>query len=184
MAARPAGAYPQDPNNCNDRTITWHFDSAWNAHPNARGWAREAIGLWNQPRDYNGNQLMVVSESTSSGVSVQLRHTDPDVYGSSECVAGASFWINSQHITSKTFVRKVSRHEMGHLLGMEHTGRYDSTNGDNPPTMSTCVDRSKFLDQNILSQDDAAYANWLHGSLANRQLHANIGFEQGPSYWG
>jgi hypothetical protein len=73
---------------------------------------------------------------------------------------------------------------MGHLIGFGHSGRYDSTNGDNPPTMATCVNRSDFLDSNVLSQDDAAGANWLHSTLSNRQLHSNIGMEQGSSYWG
>ncbi|MCZ7535224.1 MAG: hypothetical protein M5T61_04275 [Acidimicrobiia bacterium] len=49
--------------------------------------------------------------------------------------------------------------------------------------MSTCIDWSTFRSGNGLSQDDAAYETWLHGGPANRQLHANIGFEMGTSWW-
>lgn len=50
--------------------------------------------------------------------------------------------------------------------------------------MSTCIDRSQFVSGNFISQDDAAYANWLHSVLGSRQLHANYGYEQGSGYWG
>lgn len=183
--AAPAQAYPQDPNNCNDSTITWNFDGSWNNYATARGWARAAINLWNQPLDYAGARLQTVSEVVTGGsVVVQLKDAPSNSYGSSECTFGASMYINRDYVGSQSFVYKLSRHEMGHLIGMEHTGSKDSWNGDNPPTMSTCIDRSLFNTANILSQDDQAYSNWLHGVLANRQLHANIGFEQGFGLWG
>lgn len=183
--AAPAQAYPQDPNNCNDSTITWNFDGSWNNYPTQKSWARSALGLWNRPLDYAGARLQTVSEVTSGGsVVVQLKDAPTNSYGSSECTFGASMWINRVHVGAASFVYQMSRHEMGHLLGMEHSGANDSWNGDNPPSMATCIDKSRFHATNLLSQDDQAYANWLHGVLANRQLHSNIGFEQGFGLWG
>jgi hypothetical protein len=73
---------------------------------------------------------------------------------------------------------------MMHLMGGEHGGNIDSKNGDNPPTMSTCISWTTFRTSNSLSQDDHAYLNWLHSSAADRNMHANWGWEQGTSFWG
>lgn len=50
--------------------------------------------------------------------------------------------------------------------------------------MATCIHLSTFSSVNRLTQDDHAYENWLKSTLPNRQLHANVGFEQGTSFWG
>jgi len=73
---------------------------------------------------------------------------------------------------------------MLHLAGADHGGKDDSMNGDNPATMATCIDASTFKSNNFIEQDASAYLNWLHSSLANHQLNANVGFEQGTSFWG
>lgn len=178
-----AGAYPQHPNNCNDSSMTWKFrGSLWNQQK--KGWARSAINRIDDPLSYNGTKLVTVTEQSGSvDVLVKARNRDLNSFGGAECNGQATIWVNSQY-TDPKFYWKVTRHEMMHLAGAEHAGNEDSMNGDNIPTMATCVGVSSFRTVNEMSQDDAAYLNWLHNALDNRQLHANMGFEQGFSYWG
>lgn len=179
----PATAYPQDPNNCNDTTLHWGFDSdpLWTAdNVDRQQWVRSAINALDNALSYNGNQLISVDED--GGISVQIKDKPAGEYGSSECDAGASIWVNSNYTTGR-FYWQVGRHEMFHLAGAEHGGNDDSHNTDDPPTMATCINQSTFNSVNGLWQDDAAYETWLHDGLANRQLNANLGFEQGSSFW-
>ena len=184
--ASQAGAYPQDPNNCNDASLHWQFQNnpLWIADGvDRRPWVRAAINTLESElaRDFDNTPLMTVTED--GGIDVQIAHDPGGVYGSSECDMGAALWVNSFYTSDPKFFYKVGRHEMFHLGGAEHGGNDDSWSGDDPPTMSTCIDWPTFRSGNGLSQDDAAYETWLHGAPANRQLHANIGFEQGTSWW-
>jgi len=177
--------YPQDPNNCNDANMQWLFqtNSLWTAGGvDRRTWVRAAINTLDNALDYDGSKLVTVTE-LNTNVDVQIKDKPMNEYGSSECVVGASFWVNSNYSTSR-FYYQVGRHEMMHLAGGEHGGNDDSFNGDDPPTMATCIDDSTFRSTNALAQDDAAYLNWLHSSRDDRQLHANWGWEQGTSFWG
>lgn len=182
--ASPAHGYPQETNNCNDRTLHWDFqtNSLWTANGvDRRTWVRAGINTLNDELSYDGTQLIAVAED--GGVDVQIKDEPASNYGSAECAGGASFWVNSNYSTSQFYYR-IARHEMFHLAGAEHGGKDDSMNYDNPTTMSTCINYATFRTSNSLSQDDAAYMNWLHNGAGGRQLHANMGFERGTTYWG
>jgi hypothetical protein len=193
-SSTPALAYPQDPNECNDSSITWYFNTTdWYGKPTARSYARAAIDLWEQPLDYNGTSLITLNGlvwGQTGGLSdVEVVLADdwaPSKFGVAECTGSPSMRLNATYLNDASFVWKVARHEMGHLAGFEHGGSKDSWNGDDPPTMSTCIEIDEFLDTNMLSQDDVAYANWSHSDLGSnpRPMQANFGFEQDFSYWG
>lgn len=158
-------------------------NSLWTAGGvDRRTYVRAAIFTLDDALDYDGSKLVTVQE-LNSNIDVQIKDKPLNEYGSSECVVGASFWVNANY-TSSTFYYQLGRHEMMHLAGGEHGGNDDSFNGDDPPTMATCIDWSTFRTSNSLAQDDAAYLNWLHSTRDDRQLHANWGWEQGTSYWG
>jgi hypothetical protein len=188
-AGHPAGAFPQDPHRCEDRTIQYYLHRDWDDYPQAKQWAQEAIGRWNQPLDFDGSQLVEVTSTEGAGeygTVGWLFNGDEDEYGFSDCppAIGAWFEINVDHIGDREYVWQVAKHEIGHLMGAEHTGALDSHNSDNPPIMASCWNKSFFNSTNILTQDDYSYMSWLWSSLPERQLTANMGFEQGTSFWG
>jgi len=178
--AHGAQAYMQDPNGCNDSSITWSFTGSSRWTDDKKTWVRAGINKLNDALDYDGTQLVSVAET--GGVDVDIRDPIDNTYGSSECLLGDSIWVNSNFSTSQ-FYYKVGRHEMFHLAGAEHGGQYDSWDGIEPTTMSTCMTYTDFLTTNSFVRDDHAYENWLHSSLPDRQLTPNIGFEQGTSFW-
>ena len=163
-----AEAYPQQTNNCNDRTLHWEFqtNTLWTAGGvDRRPWARAGIGTINDEKSYDGTTLVTVTED--GGIDVQIRDEPVSNYGSSECSGGASIWVNSNYSDAK-FYWRMARHEMLHLAGMEHGGKDDSMNSDNPASMATCINHSTFRTVNNLDQDTAAYENWLHNAAGGR----------------
>lgn len=180
-------SYPQHPNNCNDDNITWQFAAdttdGWDA--TTRGYARDAINAIDDALDYDGTKLITVTETAPNAEVVVIREDRGDnIYASASCASG-TIRINSNDdaFDSASFIYQVIRHEMFHLAGAEHAGQFDSLDGRVPTTMATCLDEEGFLSTNLLTRDDHQYENWLHSSLAERQLHANVGYEQGVSFW-
>lgn len=178
-----ADAYMQQIHICSNPTIRWEFRTVPAGSGAKQGWIRAAINTIDDELNYTGAKLVTVSESTPVNTRVDILNEPANVYGESQCILGPSMWVNSNY-SAASFYYKVGRHEMLHLAGMSHGGRDDSRNGDNPATMSTCISASTFSASNILTQDDAGYMNWLYNSIADRQLHANVGYERGMTYWG
>jgi hypothetical protein len=199
LAGVPAAqAYPQEPN-CPDRLQLWWRiadgdDPLWTAGGvDRRVWTRAAINTVDDALDHDGARLVQLTEGRGGldNTTVNVYITDqlpPGTYGVARCPVGPYWEIELNYNPDSSYRKrrfwKVARHEMLHLVGAHHGGDIDSQNGDNPATMSTCIDESTFPTVNRLTQDDHAYENWLKSSLPNRQLHANVGFEQGTSFLG
>ena len=187
LLASPAAAFPDSTNNCNDSTLSWHFnsDSLWTSEK--KTWVRAGFNTIDNALDDDGTKLVTLTEVTSGGISVDLQYLPASTTnGSSECDLGdADIWINSKFTEAKTYYH-VARHEMLHLAGAEHGGQNDSRNGDTPSTMATCFYVSTARSINSLDQDSAQYLQYLHGTLSSgyRDITANLGFEQGTSFWG
>lgn len=179
-------AYAPQGNVCADRSISWRFSNEFvNWTETKKTWVRDAINTLDGARDHDGTKLVTVTEEAiSSAVDVQLIDVPlRDAYGGSECAGTPSIWINANGPTA-AFYYKVARHEMFHLAGAEHGGEMDSFDGVEVSTMSTCINYQDFPASNVFEQDGHAYENWLWSSLAERQFHANVGFEQGFRFWG
>lgn len=173
---------------CEDDTIKWAFsdDDAWTTQK--KSWVETAINSIQVPRDYDGSRLVTFEEVASAGwgvVEVRLRDRAADSYGLANCgnVFNPWFVINSDY-TGEAYFYQVARHEMLHLVGLHHVGRSDSSaTADNPVTMSTCISYGSFTGDSGIDRDSEAYLNWRYSSLANNQVSANIGFENGVNDW-
>jgi hypothetical protein len=180
--ADPAGAYAKEVNGCDDGSLHWSFSNQYvNWTATKKDWARAGINRLNDALDYDGTKLITVPED--GGVDVQLKDEPVNNYGNSECFLGDSIWVNSNYSTGQ-FYWQWARHEMFHLGGAEHGGRYDSFDGNDPTTMATCLSYTLWPTSNIFEQDGHAYENWIWSTVADRQLHANFGYEQGLRFWG
>jgi hypothetical protein len=88
----------------------------------------------------------------------------------------------------------IATHEWGHVWGIWHSGKSDSFDGDNPPTMETCnfngSNWSTYEAQRSPSQDDATAIQYLtnHSSawgIEFAALTANPSFERSSwKFWG
>jgi hypothetical protein len=187
VASHSALSYPEARHLCDDSSRVWEFDNGyvnWDSNPTKKDRARAAINTLNNPLDYDGTRFVTLPEG--GGVPFTLRNEGAGgSNGGSGCIPGfAIVWINNFYAGDASFVYHVTRHEFGHMIGMHHSGQYDSRDDIVPSTMSSCVSRSTFPASNVFEQDGHAYENWLWSSLENEQLHANIGFEHGMKFWG
>ncbi|HEX8004776.1 MAG TPA: hypothetical protein VF519_18975 [Mycobacteriales bacterium] len=189
-APQPAQAYPQEQlsDTCFSTYQTFTFDVSWQSYPNARQWAREAMALWEGPRDYDGSAFAVINESVAGSVTVKVHDftgDDASLLGKAICNSSTSthstILISRAILGDEYKVRTTSAHEMGHLIGLGHSGE-DQAVEDRRPIMSACGTKP-FSSGRMLSSDDEAYLNWVFSTAPYRQLQANYGFEQGTRRW-
>ncbi len=195
-----ADAYPQDPRDCTRTSIRFQFsndEETWSAFEKAR-FVEAVERLETDAKDHNGSSYIQIGEvpvSFSHDVTLtvklkdvpitQLGHADSALPFGQGC---NDIWLNSniqpaQSTAKRNTFWKVARHETFHIAGGHHAGQGDSRDGDSPPTMVTCRALGSHYALNTLSSDDEAYLAWLHNSLSDRQIHPNLGFEQGKRDW-
>jgi hypothetical protein len=165
------------------RNIFWYRSDAGRNWDTMAVWKRQAVAdgieMDDKPLDYDAEQLVTIEEGLPLQVAVIWIET-PGFIGDSNC-SYPRMRIGAAEPDTEESLWNIARHEMGHLIGAGHAGQYDSMNGDNPPTMATCL---TYRHSNFLEQDAQANWAWLRSSLDNRQLNANVGFEQGTKFWG
>lgn len=202
-----AKAYPDRVNTgpggsrlCRDdaRNVGFHLADAGGWSGPEQAFIRGGSSDWSTVRDYDARPLVTLTEG--GGIKVYPNDAGPNIYGSASCepdVPGLgrdAMWVSSNptFADDEAFYRNVARHEMGHMLGLEHSGNRDSEVLDRRvPTMATCIaSGTEEFRQKSLSQDDAEYLTHVHSDLGRTGIspqapfHANVGFEQGLSYWG
>lgn len=189
MMGESAHALPRPENNCSDDTITYKFVN--NSHGSwtttEKNKFRDAMADWNGVKDYDGGKVVnSLSETTGSADVDVYFHPSPggnsNSLASAECVwpqATISFNSVLEDDWSTSDWEHISRHEMGHLMGLEHTGDDDSFGGQTE-TMATCASHTS----TSLSQDDVGNITHKKGDLSPETINANAGFEEGTTWWG
>ncbi len=174
---------------CDDTSLSWRFDgSNWTA--GRENWVEAAFDGIETALDYDGTQLVNLTKNESPGpdrINVQIADLGEDLLGWAQCPGGGQtkLQFSLDYVSvGKKFFYQVARHEMLHLIGLDHGGENDSIDGRNPASMATCTGPGNFRETADLDRDAEVGLNWRHSSLSNNQVSANIGFENGINEWG
>jgi len=187
-AAPTAQAFPNDViDNCyySVDNMKFAFVGSWPATMKTA--VRDGFLDWNGSLDYDGVPLITWTETTTpTNIDTRVSWEDlpTNILGRANCTDD-TVKIDSG-ITSTGVAKTMGRHESGHIIAMDHTGYYDSHNGDFP-SMATCLSDAEFTAA-IKSQDDVGSLNFSHSVISSligeSAFMANYGYEQGFSYWG
>jgi len=154
---------------------------------------------WESTLDWDGTLVATIFEASGSEIDVWFEEdfAGSPTLGEGDCNRPApspnfSLRLNPDLRSDFPTLRVVARHEMGHVLGLDHTGWYDDyTSGSTYPTstratLTTCLAYAD-VDNAIYGQDDAAALTHQLGGLDPESIHPNAGYEDwssgSPRYW-
>lgn len=180
----PAAAIANDvQQTCTHTTsnLTYRFvGSGWT--PNRMDAAQEAMAEWSSVRGYNAAPIVTFSQvAFPSDLELTVAMTAEDTLGQAFCFTTGSheIRISPNAADSYTKFKNVVRHEIGHGMGLQHTGSTDNIQEPANSTMSTCVNPLTLT----LSMDDRSALALSRNQLGERGFSANGGFESGTAFF-
>jgi len=178
--AIPAINYPS---NC-AKTVRYEFTgNGWTQH--RKDIVADAIDDWEDARDKHDTPWIVITDTGPTEIEISweavpgvVEPGDPIPDGAGSC-DGGYLQLRDTFMNDDAKIQKIARHEMGHVLGLDHTGDTDS-HDSHPEAIGVCPVPT-YGDR--LSQDDAGQLAHENGYFDPPSISANLGFELGTDYW-
>lgn len=155
---------------------------------------QQGFEYWNSVRGLTGSQHVDVHNYAVNGAGVRIDIKQQELSGGAQGRASCTNYeividptIGTRRMNADEF-RFVAAHEMGHILGLEHTGEMENLDVEPDalppygahPVMKAC---GFSMYANGLTPDDIAGVHY-HYSAMPKYFAANSGFEgQGTGYW-
>lgn len=174
--AETAEAFPE-PTGCYRSILTYVFDASVGASDQTK--ITNGFEQWEDPQEYDGTKVISVNESTAGDeITVSIEDLGGEVLASTNCT-DLPYTIKFDDGLDTNLLEVIAAHELGHAIGLNHSGRYDSFQSDQS------IESICYYASNEFSQDDHGAVTRLHGPLVPRTIQANSGFEEGSSiFWG
>ena len=140
--------------------------------------------VWERARDYTGSKVIDIDENPNSTWEIMREDEPGGVAGARGAANCTAEWIELNGLLSGNALQDTAAHEIGHGIGLHHTGESDAQDG-RIAIMSGCVGLSTInYSGRTFSQDDAGWVRNIYSAAGG--IHANIGFERSPYtlYWG
>ncbi len=100
---------------------------------------------------------------------------------------GRQWWNgNGSRSSGEYSYEGILVHEMGHTVGMGHSGGFRWSDDGAAPSMQDCVASGGSVGYQTIERDDWSHAANIGGHASGKTpfLNANPGFERGTSHWG
>lgn len=198
--AQPAAGLTQDSlSNCSSGGLKYRFTGSewsgtapngynWDTKPTLRNYAND----WEDEFEYNAASRVVDMINSSGEIDIFFV-PDSQLTGiaNAQCTSTHKRIRISDDYAPPTIgpdsnwyadMGRLVQHELGHTMGLWHTGHLDS-HDSRKPVMATCAPFEDSSDRS-LSQDDWESHQRVNGALNPETMSANVGFNRGFSYYG